>query len=545
MEILEEEEKEEDLRPKNKRTQRPHITDQRPPEKKVAKTPDSTPVFRSDRDRSEWKIKVPESLEEMLSDWISIPQHNDYVPVKFLQRVYDLTWHAAKNGIDFKSLGEREIIDYLKIWVEEMEKFKVYKRRAISMYSVTQSFEAFSIDTLVFLCQCNLIMLYDACNDTGMNAMLPKTADYEFLLDNRLLMYDYKIHSTQDYTQTQILVALDKLSQSWKEVPLEDSVERFLNGIFFRVAQIIFECEESFVDGDYDDSSGTKIPTKDFFSHVSALVSYMKTGFLLKRDRMVAASVTNLHGLKDFESYDLAMMYDAMQSYFNENAKFWHNETYGKNIRDLVHVLSLRPGEEEKYARLHQGVYTKDYLDILEAFRTDVQCDNIHERMVDAKKNIPKDLLRGKKLCETYRSRGMVASITNATILKQFDTMCKTECKFDWIETCVVLELDISTYYEKIKQLRHPIVIQTAGEYNILYNKVYYRCIYVELCICIWVILCITKLECNIWVAGSSHDLHFLKKKILKIYNGIANPINKLEKTEKLDYGSDKDIEIS
>lgn len=457
-------------------------------------------------------ITLPKNLEDLLSNWSIIKEENASNIVMFARRLYDITLSVLKDGCNFDTMEEDSIRKGLRKWIKIVEGFRICNRNQLSKYSITDSFEKFSVDTLYFLCQCNLLMILETAFPREIDNMMPGERDYKRLTTNRVMMFRYEEKCVINFNEDDVMVSLLKLSQVWSEIYLEDAIERFIDGIIIRVARMLTNFDRKFTSSTSDKNT---IPDKEFFSDVSSMTSHMKTSFYISKDDRIKKETISMIGQSICEGYNINTVYEILADGFIKEMQFWNQETYGKTIKRLVYNISMRPGEEQRFARQNGGVFTKEATDVLELYRTDVQWDNIYERMLKSAENIPPNVPKpGSLYYEKDRDRGYISRIKNPTVLKIFDMLCNTECDLQWIANCVILEKDISYHYEKLSKVKYPIVIQMAGEFNVLNNRFMYKTINVEIALSVWVIIVVKLLKSKIFIDGATYNMSFLEEKI-------------------------------
>lgn len=487
---------------------------------------------RGDGNDLSWQIALPSNLEDLLSKWESIKDENVYTTVMFAWRLYDITLSVLKEGCTFDTMSEESIRKGLRRWIKIVEGFRVYNRNQISKYSVTDTFEKFSVDTLYFICQCNLLMILEKCFPDDITKKMPREKDYHRLTSNRIMMFDYRDKNVTNFNESEVMISLIKLSQVWNETHIDYSIERFIDGIIIRIARMLTNFEDGFSDGSITPNG---IPDKDFFSDVSSMTSHMKTCFYVSRDEKIRKETISMIGKSVCEGYNIDSVYSILADGFMKDIQFWNQETYGKAIKSLVYNVSMRPGEEQRFARQNGGIFTKEATDILELYRTDIQWDNIYDKMLKATENIPTSISRSKKAYyEKDRDRGYVSCIKNPTILKIFDMLCNTECNLQWVANCVILEKDISYHYKKLSMIRYPVVIQMAGEFNVLFNKYLYETVDVEIALAVWVIIVIKLLKAKLFIDGTAYTMNFLYDKIQSARIEVPTNMNESE-LDKID----------
>lgn len=482
---------------------------------------------RNKQDDIAWNVILPKTLEELLLKWKSVKEENCYTIVMFAWKLYDITLSVLKDGCEFNEMKENDIKKGLSRWITIVEKFRVCNRNQLSKYSVTDTFEKFSIDTLYFLCQCNLLMILETCFPEEIQKRLPREKDYRKLTEKRVLMFKYTEHNVTNFNEGEVMISLLKLSQVWNEICPEKAIERFIDGIIIRIARMLVNLEDTFTE---DGTLTKKIPDKAFFSDVASMTSHMKTCFYISRDDDIKKDTLSMVGKVVCEGYNVEKVYGIISEGFLNDIKFWNQETYGKSIKKIVYNINMRPGEEQRFARQNGGVYTREATDVLELYRTDIQWDNIYERMLKAIDNIPKTLPKqNAPYYDKDRDRGFISSIKNPTLLKLFDMLCNMESNLGWIENCVVLEKDVSYHYKKLTTIKYPIVIQMAGEFNVLFNKYLYKTKDVEIALSVWIIIAIKLLDAKLFISGATYNLEFLRIRLGPARASNSNSVKKSE----------------
>jgi hypothetical protein len=465
-------------------------------------------------DENGWNIKSPKNFEELLQ-WPKISEDNSYSSLLFWKACYEITCDVIKNGHEFENLSDPLPLMY--IFMDKIEDYRITRRSVISMYPLTDTFDRFSMDTICFLCQCNMIIIISEIDPTNFSERyLPQTEDYKILLAQELLMFYPTKKLVEEYNYSEIDISLYRIAQCWPNITVSKSLEKFLNGIVFRISQVIKSYDETFMDVSDNNSknaSGIKIPDKEFLSHVSNTLGYMKTPFIVLK-RVVKFGSLEVEGQKTCEKRDISEVYNALCFVMKENVKFWNTETARKMIKTLTYVLYVRPGEESKYARANGGTYIKDPSEVLDTYRTEFQNFIVYKRIATIESNIPPKIDVSKPFFSRDERNSMITTTKSATLFKLFDNICMTDCNFKWIENCLLLERDFSSCYSVIENLKHPIIIQMGGEFNVLFEGYLYKTMSAELSITFWIMIVFYRLGCKMWIKQEIYDISPIKKKI-------------------------------
>jgi len=470
----------------------------------------------ANEDVEDWDVPVPHNLMELLS-WKKISDDSDYVIVLFFESVYDITLKVMKNGINSVPSTGINVCDELCNLYSRIREFRITHKKQLSEYTLVGNYEVFCVDTLGFLCECNVINLIQYHFPQALNKWKLSDSDYSFLLKGGFLMVSPREKKVENYTQTDITLALYHLSDLWYRSELIPQLRRFIFCICQKLASYILSNYNEFADGIgmqfIQLHADIKTPSKEFFSDVSMITLVMSTGFFSLESFGNENTVT-MRGKSVCEGYDIANVYASLVMDLKDKSKYGNQESYTKLVKNLVNYLYLRPGEEERFARTKFGLYTKDPSEVSELFRTQYQLFIHYNAINTLLANVADTTSTAEQPYKADAARGVLTHVKLGVVIKLFDNFCVSESNFNWIENCLILERDISIYYTKIHSATYPMVVQMGGEFNVFFKKNLYQCLSIEVAITIWLIIVCCRLDGVIWIYGTPYSLVKIKKKV-------------------------------
>jgi len=465
----------------------------------------------------DWDIPNPTNFEDLLLA-SEIPDHNTYLIVSYWNSCYQITYGVIKNGYNFVKIKEDPLKEMYK-FLAKIENYRITKQHLICKYPLTESFDLFSIDTLIFLCQCNMIaILYEADTSNFESKFLLTETDYNSLLAQELLLYTYNVKKVEDYSQTDIELSVYRLCQAWGNAELSTELEKYVNTICWKVCTIIYKGQQDFVDSikeRFQVFRELKVPDKEFFSYVASSTINMKIPFFIQR-HLTSNEIQTIQTKKICEGKNVDRVYQALIVLLKNSIIYWNSETCRKVIKNLTYFLYLRPGEEAKYARFNHGTYIQEPSEILDHLRTDYQNFMVYSKMIEIEKNLPLFLDTSLPFYSRDERNGFTTPVKNATLFKVFEHMIQMECKIDWIKNCFLLERDFSRCYANIQQVVYPVILQMAGEFNIIFEGLLYKTMTAELAIVAWLIIVLYRLDCKLWIKNTCYDLANIRNSLEK-----------------------------
>lgn len=476
------------------------------------------------------KKNMYETCEQLYSDESNFP--DDLLELsEFFSVAYDLTNTALVKGWEFTTT-RKNTLRLLREFRKKLDNISSHRYDTLRDYNLSGRGVRWNIIALIFMLKCNILIMESTLSRYKSLTIEEKKK----LVCEGLLTRAKEIKS---YTQIELYEAIMCLNVNWHNLNDSKEIWQYIEKLQVRAAQlIIIPGEKSVFDGP---STWRKSITETQYTSSHEYVSDLSTLFtLFLRSKAVHKLFSVELGIsKEITGkaggYDLDVISTSFRKWVETEINGYQESSFKSQLKKTINTLCGYLGEPERYARDHQGIMAKDVFAIIEHSRPPLQ---VAWWTSNLGKGNPKELL----------NHDVLGSYPPSVVtLKIFHSFCESRVNgFKWWNNSVVMEHDVYRTLAAVgKQKEHgkmalvarkePLIVQHMGEFNVFYNKKFFRTRTVEIAISLWVIISVTARDAKFKLLNNIYDLSRLSE-LLAEWNNESEQmeIDQIEQKEAM-----------
>lgn len=362
-----------------------------------------------------------------------------------------------------------------------------------------------------------------------------RDADARRLMRDECTLVDTRRSPVHAMSQSVLYDAVYALAARWNELRWSPTVERHLDALFERAAQLVtLRAGPDVMDGAVptqrgavDPADGCCASSSEFLADVSSMLWRMRAsiafrrrlapGGVVLRDGSHVTTVDD-HAAADEQLHavcgvDLDACVRGMRAWLDGESLALQESRFREKMCASLRFMCLRPGDVERYTRAHNGVASLDATAVMDDVRAPQQAAWWALRM-------------GRDGTGALLHAPAEPALRQWTTLKLFAGWCTGAMSLDWWPDNVLTDIDGHRYVEKLATRDAPAIVQHMGEFNVHYAEAVepdhahrgtrvhahrprrqparvYRTVDADRAVACWVVLMVHRERCQLRVWGS------------------------------------------
>lgn len=300
-------------------------------------------------------------------------------------------------------------------------------------------------------------------------------------------------------SQTELYEAFQCIASKWFELRPSDALWEYIFALQKRAAVIcamrgdikIFDGRESWKNDCKHEFFGA---SQEYISDIATqcalfvrardIREYLLEETLVPRDSPYEETDRIAHNVTDW---------------LKKHIQTYEDGSFRGQVKNLILEQSKRPGESERYSRVHTGVVSQDIPAILDVSRSNLEV----KYLTDLGKKGIRDFLDEAKAGEF---------VTSLVLFKIFHAYMYIKTELPWWEYCFLGENECMEKGEILKCRKMPVIVQTMGSFDVFYKKDLYKTDTASRALALWTLIIVREHGGIYSMIGGKWDLSVVSK---------------------------------